>query len=84
LGSEVNPLVSKADTAQAALLGCTSVPKLTVVTARQLVQLDDASMTGIDLKEVALQDPRMVYAVVGRHLYADGPLTLSDVVEAAR
>ncbi|WP_454194799.1 hypothetical protein [Nocardia sp. Marseille-Q1738] len=46
------------------------------------VRLDEASVSGVDLNDITLPDPRVVYALVGEHTHTDGPLTLSDVVEA--
>lgn len=53
-------------------------------TARQWkwVRLEKPSVEGIDLTAITLREPQAVYSVLGTHTYADGPLPLSDVVEA--
>ncbi|KZM70888.1 hypothetical protein AWN90_40905 [Nocardia terpenica] len=48
------------------------------------VRLDDQSLHDVELPEIALQDPTLIYARVDQHTYGDGPIRLGDVVEATQ
>lgn len=53
-----------------------------VVTARwKWVRLDVASLSGVELSQVVLQEPRLVHALVEEHSQHDMPLTLTAVTE---
>lgn len=53
-----------------------------VVTARwKWVRLDSASLSGVELSQVVLREPRLVYTLVDQHSQHDMPLTLTAVTE---
>ncbi|MGH4014608.1 MAG: hypothetical protein ACRDSL_11930 [Pseudonocardiaceae bacterium] len=51
-----------------------------VVTARwKWVRLDVASLSGVEISQVVLREPRLIYDLVEEHSQHDMPLTLSAV-----
>jgi len=45
------------------------------------VRLDPVSLSGVDLSEVTLREPRILYGDVENHTQYDAPLSLNAVVE---
>lgn len=53
-----------------------------VVTERwKWVRLDPASLQGVNLEKLSLQEPSVVYSLVESHLHVDGPIKLAAVTE---
>jgi len=45
------------------------------------VRIDPASLSGVDLSEVTLREPRVLYEHIGNHTQYDAPLSLETVAE---
>lgn len=46
------------------------------------VRLDPLSLSGVDLSQVVLKEPGVIYALLEKHSASDAPFTLATVVEA--